>query len=73
MQAASPHRGKRPGDHCERDGCAGRLRVYATRPNFMLMVRTRYLCCDTCRDCPAGNKWVIPLEYAPSRATGSTN
>lgn len=64
---------KRPGDPCQCAGCAGRLRVYSTRINFVLQRRTRYLCCDACGDCPDGNKWVLPLEFAPVRATSSTN
>ena len=63
---------KRPGDRCECDSCGGKLRTYSTRLNFALRVRIRYLCCDSCGNCPDGNKWIVPLEFAPRRATSST-
>ena len=57
----------RPGDQCPCRGCAGRLAVYATRINFVREIRIRYLHCPTCGHLPDANKWILPLEYAPSK------
>jgi len=57
----------RPGDRCPRPECRGHLRVYKTRINFIAAVRVRYLHCPECGFLPTGNKWILPLEYAPSR------
>lgn len=62
----------RPGDHCVENGCAGKIEVYSTRVNIIGAVRIRYLACDACRCKPENNKWIVPLEFAPVRATGST-
>lgn len=63
---------RRPGQRCEQAGCCGMLRVYTTRVNFILKIRTRYLSCDKCGHCPTSNKWVVPLEYAPPHTNRST-
>ena len=56
------------GCKCCQGDCPGRLIVYSTRINFALGKRIRYLRCDMCGDTPEGNKQVVPLEFAPSRA-----
>jgi len=62
----------RPGDLCAHDGCSGRIAVYSTRVNVLGRVRIRYLSCDACGAKPVNNKWIVPLEFAPVRATSST-
>ena len=57
---------RRTGDPCDAAGCAGRLVVYATRA--VGDSRVRYLHCNACGRKPRGNKWIIPLEYAPRRS-----
>lgn len=63
----------RPGDKCQQENCEGRLCVYTTRINFALKHRVRYLHCQVCGHKPDGNKWIVPLEYAPSRVVVSVN
>lgn len=55
------------GETCTENGCGGRLVVYTTRINFAQKVRVRYLRCGKCGNLPDGNKWIVPLEYAPPR------
>jgi hypothetical protein len=47
-----------PDDPCTVQGCAGKLYVYDSRQNKETGLRTRYLRCSICRDCPDNNKWV---------------
>lgn len=63
----------RPGDACPCMDCSGRIQVYATRINFALAVRVRYLHCPACGAEVSRVKWVLPLEFAPARTNGSTN
>lgn len=59
----------RPGDSCKKPDCRGTMIVYTTRVNFITEMRTRYMKCNTCGDSPECNKWVIPMIYAPKRAS----
>lgn len=56
-----------PGQGCPAEHCDGRMVVYATRINFAQKVRVRYLHCGKCGHLPDGNKWIVPLEYAPEK------
>lgn len=42
--------------------------VYTTRINFALEIRVRYLRCSKCHGMPEGNKFVVPLKYAPAKS-----
>jgi DNA-directed RNA polymerase subunit RPC12/RpoP len=68
MIATNGSKPPRPNDACQCPGCSGRLRVYKTRINFVRAERTRYLHCPECGHLPEANKWILPLEYAPSRS-----
>ena len=56
-----------PGEQCKQEGCSGRMVVYTTRINFALELRVRYLHCSKCGDMPEGNKFIVPLKFAPAK------
>lgn len=47
--------------------------VYTTRINFALQIRVRYLQCCRCKSQPEGNKFIVPLKYAPAKASTSSS
>lgn len=59
----------RSGDKCECGLCRGHMVVYKTRINFSQGIRIRYLRCQQCGHLPAGNKWIVPIEFAPARSS----
>lgn len=62
---------RKSGDPCDCAKCRGHLEVANTKVKEAAGVRVQYLACDLCAWRPEDNKVIIPLEFAPPRASRS--